>query len=81
MCYHNRFTESKLQGLVEKEVYPPAIKCAVFYSSPRDFERPSLETFDMRITGTTKNQVSFPIKVYSAIGERRCKCMRCIHKQ
>ena len=69
VCYHNRCTERKLEGLVKSEVYPPAIKCAVTYSSPRDFERPSLESFDMKITGTTKRNVSFPIKVYSANGE------------
>ena len=75
MCYFNRFTESSLEGLVEMGVYPPAVKCSVLYSSPRNFERPSLESFDMKIVGTTKHNVSFPIKVYHAIGENRCMCM------
>ena len=70
--YHGRYTESQLEGLVEEGVYPPSIKCVVLYNSPRDFERPSLETFDMTIAGTTKHHVSFPIKVYSALGESKC---------
>ena len=69
--YHGRYTESQLEGLVEEGVYPPSIKCAMFYSSTRDFERPSLETFDMTIAGTTKHHVSFPIKVYPALGESK----------
>ena len=79
VCYHRRYTESQLEGLVEEGVYPPSIKCAVLYNSPRDFERPSLETFDMTISGTTKHHVSFPIKVYSAMGESMS--MRCVHRQ
>ena len=75
MCYHNRYNESRLKDLVENEVYPPSIKCDVLYNSPRDFERPSLESFNMKITGTTKHNVSFPIKVYSAVGESRCMYM------
>ena len=75
MCYHNRYNESKLEGLVKSEVYPPAIQCDVTYSSPRDFERPSLESFNMRIAGTNKRNVSFPIKVYRANGESRCMYM------
>ena len=75
--YHGRYTESQLKSLVEEGVYPPSIKCAVFYNSCRDFERPSLETFDMTIAGTTKDHVSFPIKVYTALGESKCMSMRC----
>ena len=78
--YHGRYTESQLQGLVEEKVYPPSIKCAVSYNSPRDFERPSL-TFDLTITGTTKHHVSFPISVYSAIGESKCRSMRHLYRQ
>lgn len=73
--YLNRFTERELEGLVKNEVYPPAITCAVLYSSPRDYERSSLESFDIKIAGTTKHQVTFPIKVYSAIGENKCMSM------
>ena len=72
VCYHGQYTESKLEGLVKEGVYPPSIKCAVLYNLPRDFERPSLETFDMTIAGTTKHHVSFPIKVYTALGESKC---------
>ena len=72
MCYHGRYNESKLEGFVKEEVYPPSIKCAVLYNSPRDFERPSLETFDMTIAGTTKRHISFPIKVYTELGESKC---------
>ena len=79
--YHGRYTESQLEGLVEEGVYPPSIKCAVLYSSPRDFGRPSLETFDMTIAGITKHHVSFPIKVYSAIGESKCRSMRHLCRQ
>ena len=74
MCYHKGYSESKLEGLVKSEVYPPAVKCAVTYSSPRDFERPSLESFNMKIKGTNKRNVSFPIKVYSANGESMNMC-------
>ena len=79
--YHGRYTESKLEGQVKEGVYPPSIKCAVLYNSPRDFESPSLETFDMTIAGTTKDHVSFPIKVYTALGESKCMSMRCVHRQ
>ena len=79
--YHGQYTESQLEGLVEEMVYPPSIKCAVLYNSPRDFERPSLETFDMTIAGTTKHHVSFPIKVYTALGESKCMSMTCVHRQ
>ena len=71
--YHGQYTKSELQGLVEEGVYPPSIKCAVLYNSPRDFERPNLETFSMAIAGTTVHHVSFPVKVYSAIGESKCR--------
>ena len=69
--YHGRYTERQLEGQVKEGVYPPSIKCNVLYSSPRDFDRPSLETSHMKIEGTTKCHVSFPIKVYNAIGERQ----------
>ena len=75
VSYHSRCTASQLEGFVKSEVYPPAVKCAVLYSSPPDFERPSLESFDMKITGTTKRNVSFPVKVYRANGESRCMYM------
>ena len=78
--YH-QYTESQLKGLVKEGVYPPSIKCAVLYNSPRDFERPSLETFQMTIAGTTKHHVSFPIKVYGAIGESKCRSMRHLYRQ
>ena len=81
MCYHGRYTESHLEGLVEEGVYPPSIKCSVFYSSTRDFERPSLETFDMTIAGTTKHHICFPIKLYTAFGESKCMPMTSVHKQ
>jgi len=77
--YHHQYTESQLEGLVKEGVYPPSIKCAVLYSSPRDFDRPSLESFRMKIEGTTKHHVSFQIKVYIAIGESMS--MRCVHRQ
>ena len=80
--YHSRdTTESKLERLVKQYSYPPSIKCAVYYSSPRDFDRPSLETFNMTISGTTKHHFSVPIKVYSALGESKCMSMRCVHRQ
>ena len=79
--YHGRYTEIQLEGLVEEGVYPPSMKCAVLYNSPRDFGRPSLETFDMTIAGITKHHVSFPIKVYSAIGESKCRSMRHLCRQ
>ena len=79
MRYYHQYTESRLERQVKEEVYPPSIKCNVLYSSPRDFERPSLETFHMKIEGTTKCHVSFPIKVYNAIGESMS--MRCVHRQ
>ena len=79
MRYHHQYTESRLERQVKEGVYPPSIKCNVLYSSPRDFERPSLETFHMKIEGTTKHHVSFPIKVYNAIGESMS--MRCVHRQ
>ena len=79
MCYHLQYTESQLEGLVEEGVYPPSIKCTVLYNSPRDIERPSLDTFDMKIEGTNKHHVSFQIKVYNAIGESMS--MRCVHRQ
>ena len=79
--YHRRYTESQLKDQVEEGVYPPSIKCAVIYNSRRDFESPSLETFDMTIAGTTKDHVSFPIKVYTALGESKCMSMRCVHRQ
>ena len=79
--YHGRYTESQLEGLVEEGVYPPSIKCAMLYSSTRDFERPSLETFDMTIAGTTKHHVSFPIKVYPALGESKYLSMTRVHRQ
>ena len=77
--YHGRYTESQLEGLVEEGVYPPSIKCAVLYNSPRDFESHSLESFDMKIEGIAKHHVSFPIKVYNSIGESMS--MRCVHRQ
>ena len=79
--YHGQYTESKLECLVKEGVYPPSIKCAVLYNSLRDFERPSLGTFHMTIAGTTKHDVSFPIDVYSAIGESKCRSMRRLHRQ
>ena len=79
VCYHGRYNESKLEDLVKDGVYPPSIKCGVLYNSPRDFERPSLDTFDMKIEGTNKRHISFQIKVYNAIGERMS--MRCVHRQ
>ena len=79
--YHGRYTESQLKGFVEEGVYPPSIKCTMFYSSTRDFERPSLETFDMTIAGTTKHHICFPIKLYTAFGESKCMPMTSVHKQ
>ena len=77
--YHGWYTESHLEGLVKERVYPPSIKCSVFYSSPRDFERLSLETFNMTISGTSKHHVFFPIKLYTAFGES--KHMTSVHIQ
>ena len=77
--YH-QYSDSKLEGLVRTGVYPPSIKCAVLYNSPRDFERPSLDTFHMTIAGTNKDHVSFPIKVYSAIGESKCRSMKHLYR-
>ena len=79
VCYHGQYTDSKLESLVKEGVYPPSIKCAVLYNSPCDFERP-LETFHMTIAGTTKHHVSFPIKVYSAIGESKCRSMKRLYR-
>ena len=79
VLYH-QCTDSRLEGLVKERVYPPSIKCAVLYNSPRDFERPSLETFNMTIAGTNKDHVSFLIKVYSATGESKRRSMRCLYR-
>ena len=68
VTFHKRYTEEKLEGLVARKLYPPAIHCSVTYSRPPDYEHPSAEILEVKMTGTNQSQVSFPIKVYSAIG-------------
>ena len=67
--FHKRYTEDKLEDLVAHKLYPPAIHCSVVYSRPPDYEEPSAEILEVRMTGTNQSQVSFPIKVYNAIGK------------
>ena len=64
--------DNNMKWSVRKRADKKAIKCAMLYNSPHDFERPSLETFDMTIAGTTKRHISFPIKVYTELGESKC---------
>ena len=55
--------------MVADRLYPPAIHCAVTYPRPPDFERVSLETLEVILTGTDKPQFTFPVEVYQAFGE------------
>ena len=71
VTFHNLYTEEKLEGLVSHNLYPPAIHCSVVYSRPPDYEQPSLDILEVKMTGTNQPQlqVSFPIKVYSTMGK------------
>ena len=62
-------TKEKLEDLVTHKLYPPAIHCSVVYSRPPDYEQPSLDILEVKMTGTNKPLVSFLIKVYSAMGK------------
>ena len=67
VTFHKQYTEEKLEGLVAHKLYPPAIHCSVVYSRPPDYEQASVDILEVRMTGTNKSQVSFPIKVYNAM--------------
>ena len=69
VTFHKRYTEENLEDLVTHKLYPPAIHCSVVYSRPPDYEEPSADILEVRMTGTNQSQVSFPIKVYSAVGK------------
>ena len=56
--------------MVVAGLYPPAIHCAVTYSRRPDFEH-VMETLEVVMTGTDRQQVTFPVEVYQAKG----KCM------
>ena len=70
VAFRDKYKEQqKLEGLVADGLYPPAIHCAVTYSRPPDFGNVSLETLEVDMTGTDRQQVTFPVEVYQAKGE------------
>ena len=69
VVFRKRYTKDKLEALVAHRLYPPAINCSVEYSRPPDYEEPSMDILELRMTGTNQSQVSFPIKVYSTMGK------------
>ena len=64
-----------LEHWVARWLYPPSIHCTVTYSGPPDFEHVSLETLEIVMTGTDRQQVTFPVEVYQPEGE----CMYVFH--
>ena len=69
VTFRKRCTEEKLEDLVSHKLYPPAIHCSVVYSRSPDYEQPSLDILEVKMTGTNKPPVSFLIKVYSPLGK------------
>ena len=69
VTFRKRYTKEKLESLVAENLYPPAIHYSVVYSTPPDYDRASVGILEVRMTGTNQSQVSFPIKVYNAIGK------------
>ena len=69
VTFRKRYTKDKLEALVAHKLYPPAIHCSVMYSRPPNYEQSSIGIIEVRVTGTNQSQVSFPIKVYNAMGK------------
>ena len=65
---HDQYTQGKLKRLVSNGLYPPAIHCVVTYKYAPDFEVID-HVLNVKMIGTDKPKVSFPVKVYSAKGE------------
>ena len=69
VAFYSRYDERELESRVTSEHYPPAIRYAVRYSRPLNYEQPRLDLLKVNMTGTNKSQVSFPITLYNAKGE------------
>ena len=69
VAFRSKYNEQELEDFVAEGLYPPAIHCAVTYSTPPDFEHVSLETLEVGMTGTDREKVTFPVELYEAKGE------------
>ena len=73
VVFHNRYTKDELKRKVASKLYPPAIQYAVIYRTPPDFDKAAsrVRVLEVIISGTDREQFSFPIKVYETVKRER----------
>lgn len=81
VAYAGKFTHSagkynltKLEDEVKKLIYPPSIHCTVRYPLAPDLSMETKE-IDLKIEGTNKGQLKFPVKVTEVKGMQSSKCV------
>ena len=81
VAYAGKFTHSagkynltKLEDEVKKLIYPPSILCTVRYPIAPDRSMETKE-IDLKIEGTNKGQLKFPVKVTEVKGMQSSKCV------